>query len=174
MKTKLTILAVLALLMTGCVSTTHKAKLTFRDNLSFHTLTVIHNPGTVDIYCSTNLVQWSYLNTVSYTNSSMSVSMDQPNLFFQGEVSSATYNIMWNPSTDTNVVGFNIYVGPSINQFNNKFTAMGEYTTNTIVTILSPTSQLYFAATAFNNAGWESSYSTPVEVNVTNPVINLQ
>ena len=81
------------------------------------TLSVMNNPGTVDIYDSTDLENWSYVDTVPETNSLLLVDDRQTFDFYRGQVSGIAMNILWSASPSTNVTGYFIYTGPSPNQF---------------------------------------------------------
>jgi Bacterial Ig domain/Fibronectin type III domain len=82
--------------------------------------------------------------------------------------------LAWNPSTDTNVVGYNIYFGGASETYTNKISvATG---TNAVVSGLVEGATYYFAATAYDSTGMESpfsneaSYSVPLSVIPVNPV----
>jgi hypothetical protein len=73
----------------------------------------------------------------------------------------ASVSLGWTPSSDTNVVGYNIYYG----------TASGNYTGKVTVADVSSVTipnfnggdTYYFAATAFDSAGDESDFSTETQ-----------
>jgi hypothetical protein len=77
--------------------------------------------------------------------------------------------VTWNASLDTNVVGYKLYYGTVSQQYTNVVVA-GNVTDASISGIQSGNTY-YFAATSYNAAGWESSYSP--EISYTVPVINL-
>jgi hypothetical protein len=67
--------------------------------------------------------------------------------------------LAWDPSPDTNVIGYNVYLGVSSRVYTNMFTV--GMATNCGV-ILDFGSEYYFAVTAFNVIGVESDYSSEV------------
>lgn len=74
----------------------------------------------------------------------------------------------WDPSTDPYVVGYNLYYGPSSQNYTNLVVA-GD-ATNTIVSGLVEGVTYYFAATAYDSLGTESPFSN--EVSYTIPTTN--
>ncbi|HXA45603.1 MAG TPA: fibronectin type III domain-containing protein [Candidatus Angelobacter sp.] len=89
-------------------------------------------------------------------------------LFESPAKASISLNVMWIASSDTNVVGYKIYYGTVSRQYTNVIVA-GNVTSISISGIeLGNT--YYFAATSYNAAGWESSYSP--EISYTVPVVN--
>ena len=87
--------------------------------------------------------------------------------------------LAWNPSTSTNVVGYNIYYGtPSDVYTNIKFVA-GSTVTNVTVTNLVEGTTYYFAATSVDSFGGESpfsdevSYSVPILITNAQPTLNV-
>ena len=75
-------------------------------------------------------------------------------------------NLVWNPSPDTDIDGYNIYYGSASGNYTNKI-SVGNVT-NTMVVALAEGVQYFFAATAYNKSGLESdpsneaSYSVPI------------
>src|SRR5260221_5561852 len=65
--------------------------------------------------------------------------------------------LAWLPSTDTNVVGYNVYYGGASGVYTNKISTIN--TTNTIVPNLIEGTTYYFAATAYDSNGVESPFS---------------
>ena len=80
-----------------------------------------------------------------------------------------TYSVIlkWDASSDTNVVGYRVYYGPSSRGYTNSIVAGN--VTNATVGNLQYGTVYYFAATSYNGAGWESAYSTEVEWVMTAP-----
>jgi hypothetical protein len=72
----------------------------------------------------------------------------------------ASVSLGWTPSSDTNVVGYNIYYGTASGNYTNK-TAVGDVATVTISNLICGTTY-YFAATDFNVNGNESGFSGEV------------
>src|ERR1019366_5906922 len=70
-------------------------------------------------------------------------------------VQSATLN--WDPSTDSNVAGYNIYYGTASHTYTNVI-VLGNVT-NTTVTGLIEGATYFFAATTYNASGVESGFS---------------
>ncbi len=90
----------------------------------------------------------------------------------------ASVTLAWNPSTDPLVAGYNVYYGGASGTYTNEISAGNA--TNITVSGLVPAATYYFAATTYNAASLESSFSTevayqvPVVVVVTNhpPTLN--
>jgi hypothetical protein len=76
--------------------------------------------------------------------------------------------VMWNKSADTNVQGYKVYYGTVSQQYTNSI--MAGNVTNASVTVIQTGVTYYFAATSYDAAGWESSYSP--EVSYTVPLIS--
>jgi len=77
--------------------------------------------------------------------------------------------LVWNPSVDTNVVGYNIYFGGASGVYTNKM-VLGNVTTATI-TGLTPGATYYFTATASGAGGVESPFSNQTTYTVPSPVV---
>jgi hypothetical protein len=73
----------------------------------------------------------------------------------------ATVSLAWIPSSDTNVVGYNIYYGTASGNYTGKITVGN--TTITTISNLTCGATYYFAATAFDSAGDESDFSTETQ-----------
>jgi len=65
--------------------------------------------------------------------------------------------LAWLPSTDTNVVGYNVYYGGASGVYTNKISTVN--TTNTIVPDLIEGTTYYFAATAYTATAWKARFS---------------
>jgi hypothetical protein len=77
-----------------------------------------------------------------------------------GRVSSfalQSVTLAWDPSADTNVVGYNIYYGVASRTYTNHID-VGNTLTATVSNLVEGTTY-YFAATAYNGLGMESDYS---------------
>src|SRR5664280_1352135 len=85
----------------------------------------------------------------------------QPNAFATQSVSLA-----WDPSPDTNVVGYKVYYGVASRTYTN-IVDVGDVTNTTISGLVEGTTY-YFAVTAYNILGMESDFSA--EVSYTVPV----
>src|ERR1022692_2237899 len=85
----------------------------------------------------------------------------QPNAFAIQSVSLA-----WDPSPDTNVVGYKVYYGVASRTYTN-IVDVGDVTNTTISGLVEGTTY-YFAVTAYNILGMESDFSA--EVSYTVPV----
>jgi hypothetical protein len=68
----------------------------------------------------------------------------------------------WNPSLDPNVVGYNIYCGGASGVYTNVINAGNA--TNAPVYGLAAGLTYYFAATAYDNLGQQSAYSSEISV----------
>ena len=76
--------------------------------------------------------------------------------------------LAWDHSTSTNVIGYNIYYGPTSQSKSSK--TMLNFTTIGTINGLSPGIRYYFTATAYTSSGAESDPSN--EVNVLIPLGN--
>jgi hypothetical protein len=65
--------------------------------------------------------------------------------------------LTWIPSTDTNVVGYNVYYGGTSGDYTNKISTAN--TTNTVVSGLTQGVTYYFVVTAYDSSGLESPFS---------------
>lgn len=70
----------------------------------------------------------------------------------------------WSPSTSA-VQGYNVYRGPAPGSYTKINTALDPNTTYTDTTV-SGGMTYYYAATAVNSNGQESTYSSPVEISI--------
>ena len=77
--------------------------------------------------------------------------------------------LAWNPSVDTNVVGYNIYYGGVSGVYTNEV-MVGNVTTATI-TGLTPGATYYFAATTIGAGSVESPLSNQTTYTVPSPVV---
>jgi hypothetical protein len=75
--------------------------------------------------------------------------------------------LIWNPSTDPSVTGYNVYYGVASRTYTNKLDAGSA--TNVTVKGLIRGSTYFFAATAYNLLGVESDYSSEVSYAVPLP-----
>jgi hypothetical protein len=78
-------------------------------------------------------------------------------------------SIAWNPSSNTNVVGYNVYYGGSSGVYTNKI-YVGNVT-SAVVMGLTPDATYYFSATSVSASGEESGYSAEISYTVPNPVV---
>lgn len=81
--------------------------------------------------------------------------------------SAASVDLGWNASSDSNVVGYNVYYGTSSGVYTNE-TYVGD-TTNAVVTGLVPGVTYYFSATSVDADGQESAFSTEIAYTIPNP-----
>lgn len=82
---------------------------------------------------------------------------DQPQLFFKVPIPMQSAIIRWNPSPDFQVVGYNVYYGPSSGNYTNIISAGTN--TSWLLSGLQPGGVYYFAVTDYNGAGIESAFS---------------
>ena len=66
-------------------------------------------------------------------------------------------NLTWDPSTSTNIMGYNIYYGTASGAYT-KSVSVGNVT-NAVISGLVDGTTYYFAATAYDNTGSESDFS---------------
>lgn len=78
--------------------------------------------------------------------------------------SGTTATLSWDPSTSTNVAGYKVYMGTASGVYSSSFT-LGSTTTYT-VSNLGVRSTYYFAVTAYNDSGIESSTSNEVSKSI--------
>lgn len=81
----------------------------------------------------------------------------------------ATVRLGWNPSTDTNVVGYNIYWGGATGVYTNHIPVDGINSSNAAVSSLIEGTTYYFTATCTGAMGLESPFSS--EVAYTIPIV---
>ena len=87
---------------------------------------------------------------------------------FQSSAKATTsLNVMWNASTDTNVVGYKVYYGTSSLQYSNVIVVGNA--TNAYISGIKAGTTYYIAATSYNAVGWESAYSP--EISYTAPTV---
>jgi hypothetical protein len=77
--------------------------------------------------------------------------------------------LAWNASSNTNVVGYNVYYGGSSGDYTNKL-FVGDVTKATI-TGLTPGATYYFAVTSVSAGGGESGFSAEISYTVPDPVV---
>jgi hypothetical protein len=86
---------------------------------------------------------------------------------------SGSATLTWLPSTDANVVGYNVYYGGTSGDYTNKISTAN--TTNTIVSGLVQGVTYYFAVTAYDSSGLESPFSNEasyaIPLNATNNAV---
>ena len=78
--------------------------------------------------------------------------------FHQATLLAQSVVLTWSPSSDPQVVGYKIYSGTVSHDYTNVVNVGS--TTNTTIFGLSANTTYYFAATAYDSAGNESSYSS--------------
>jgi len=74
--------------------------------------------------------------------------------------------LAWNPSTSTNVVGYDINCGLASGDYTNTFYVDGANSTNTTITGLVEGATYYFAAVAVNAVGVASPFSNEISYSV--------
>lgn len=97
-------------------------------------------------------------------NSNASNTQTTESLTGTGIVPQYTVSLSWTASSSS-VVGYNVYRGTAAGSYSKINTALDSGTTYSDSTVASGVTY-YYAATAVNSAGEESSYSTPIEVPV--------
>lgn len=101
--------------------------------------------------------------TVTLT-SNASNSQDLESVSGTGVQPTYSVSLSWSAST-SNVAGYNVYRGTSAGSYSKINTALDSATTYTDNTVAAGVTY-YYAATAVNSSGQESSYSAPVEISV--------
>jgi hypothetical protein len=97
-------------------------------------------------------------------NSNASNSQTAESLTGSGITPQYNVNLSWTGSTSS-VVGYNVYRGTTAGSYSKINTALDPGTSYSDGTVTSGATY-YYAATAVNSAGEESSYSTPIEVSI--------
>lgn len=92
-------------------------------------------------------------------------------VFASAQGSTNLVNLSWQPSPDTNVIGYNIYYGTASRAYTNEI-SLGNNTSATISDLVGGVTY-YFAATAYDAAGDESDFSNEIQYNVPTSVIWL-
>ena len=80
-------------------------------------------------------------------------------------------DILWQPSPDTNVIGYNLYYGTSSRGYTNEI-SLGNTTSATISGLVGGVTY-YFAATSYDATGDESDFSNEISYNIPTSVIFL-
>lgn len=75
--------------------------------------------------------------------------------------------LAWDPTTDSTVIGYNVYYGAASRTYTNVI-AVGANTTVTVSNLVQGATY-YFAATTYTLAGLESDYSAEVSVGIAKP-----
>ena len=80
--------------------------------------------------------------------------------------------LVWNPSTNSSVAGYNVYYGGASGSYKNEIVAGSA--TNATISGLIPGSTYYFAATTYDSLGVESAFSSEVAYTVPASPAGLQ
>jgi hypothetical protein len=84
--------------------------------------------------------------------------------FWIGSAHSAQVTLAWDPNTDPDLAGYRIHYGLLSDQYSSSVD-VGNQTSYTVVS-LEGGKTYYFAATAYDQAGYESDFSNEVVFNV--------
>ena len=87
-------------------------------------------------------------------------------LFFSARAAAHTVGLSWDASTSANVVGYNVYRGPSANGPNTKINSSLDPNTTYSDTTLQAGETYYYVTTAVDNQGVESAYSNLSEATI--------
>ena len=98
-------------------------------------------------------------------NSNASTSRTTEGVTGSGITAQYSVSLSWTSSSSSSVVGYNVYRGTSVGSYSRINSAMDANTSYSDSTVASGVTY-YYAATAVNSSGEESSYSTPVQVAV--------
>jgi hypothetical protein len=120
---------------------------------------------------STNLIDWSAVAVSNPTNEIMELPT-LPNLFFRAIPTNLVASVQWNPDPDTNIAGYNLYVGTQSRNYN-QVTYIG-LDTNYFLTVWVIGATNYFAATAVSTNGQESAFSNEARFSFGQPRMNIQ
>ena len=85
-------------------------------------------------------------------------------------VAAGNVTLTWNPSADSNVIGYRIYYGAASRNYTNVVDVGGA--TNVTISNLVEGVTYYFAATAYNVLGMESDYSGEISYTVPSTAVN--
>jgi hypothetical protein len=80
-------------------------------------------------------------------------------------------NLIWQPSPDTNVIGYNVYYGTSSRSYTNEI-SLGNTTSATISGLVGGVTY-YITATSYDASGDESDFSNEISYNIPTSVILL-
>jgi hypothetical protein len=80
--------------------------------------------------------------------------------------------LIWNPNTNSNVAGYNVYYGAVSGAYTNMINAGNA--TNTTISGLVAGATYYFAATTYDSMGGESGYSTEASYTVPTTLSSMQ
>jgi hypothetical protein len=80
--------------------------------------------------------------------------------------------LSWNPSPDTNVIGYNVYYGVASRTYTNMI-KVGNVTSATIAGLAGGVTY-YFAATSYDSLGHQSDYSGEASYAVPPPIFKMQ
>lgn len=92
-------------------------------------------------------------------------------VFASAQGSTNLVNLSWQPSPDTNVIGYNIYYGTASRSYTNEV-SLGNISSATISGLVGGVTY-YFAATSYDATGDESDFSNEIEYNIPTSVILL-
>jgi hypothetical protein len=132
-------------------------------------MSIIHEPRTR--FTASVLRQFLKINGLTkFLGSFLAFTVFMTSVQAAGNGANAT--LAWQPSSDPQVAGFNIYYGGASKVYPNKV-SVGQ-ATNLTVSNLVPGATYYFAATTYNAAGSESAFSSEVSYTVPTPPPGVQ
>ena len=120
---------------------------------------------------STNLIDWSAVAVSNPTNEIMELAAF-PDLFFRAIPTNLPVDLTWTPSPDTNIYGYNVYVGTQSRNYNQEVYVGLETNYDLTVWVIGATN--YFAATAVSTNGQESAFSNEAQLSFGQPRMNIQ
>jgi len=123
-----------------------------------------HDPGELQLHRAGDAVRWPFKITglTKFLGSLLILAALSPTV-----QAGQSVTLAWNRSSDTNVVGYNVYYGGASSAYTNEI-SVGNATNATITGLVQGTTY-YFAATTYVSSGMESPFSS--ELSYTVPIL---
>ena len=140
------------------------------DNAAWLTLTPVSgsNSGTVTASVNTSgLAAGTYNATITVTASGSTNSPQQIPVSLTLSVTAAgTVTLLWNASTESDLAGYKVYRGTGSGSYGAPLTTLPKTTTSYTATGLQNGTTYFFAITAYDSAGNESTFSNEVSKSI--------